>query len=44
MRAWAWVLLPGMSGPECQVLDNVHGGDPQKAGWCYGFQDHGATV
>ena len=28
---------PGMSGPECQILDNVHGGDPTLAGWCYGL-------
>ncbi|HEY2586787.1 MAG TPA: DUF1080 domain-containing protein [Tepidisphaeraceae bacterium] len=28
---------PGMSGPECQILDNVGGEDPQKAGWCYGL-------
>jgi hypothetical protein len=28
---------PGMSGPECQLLDNVNGADPQRAGWCYGL-------
>jgi len=28
---------PGMSGPECQILDNVDGRDPQRAGWCYGL-------
>lgn len=28
---------PGMSGPECQILDNVHGTDPTLAGWCYGL-------
>lgn len=28
---------PGMSGPECQILDNVNGTDPQLAGWCYGL-------
>ena len=26
---------PGMNGPEVQLLDNVAGGDPQKAGWLY---------
>jgi len=23
------------TGPECQLLDNVDGEDPQRAGWCY---------
>jgi hypothetical protein len=26
---------PGFSGPEYQLLDNVEGADPQRAGWCY---------
>lgn len=28
---------PGMSGPEYQLLDNLNGGDPTLAGWCYGL-------
>ncbi len=23
------------TGPECQILDNIEGEDPQRAGWCY---------
>jgi len=23
------------TGPECQLLDNIDGEDPQRAGWCY---------
>jgi hypothetical protein len=26
---------PYVTGPEAQILDNVKGGDPQKAGWMY---------
>lgn len=26
---------PWMTGPEMQIQDNVHGHDPQKAGWLY---------
>lgn len=26
---------PGLSGPEVQILDNVAGTDPQRAGWLY---------
>ena len=26
---------PYDTGPECQILDNAAGGDPQKAGWMY---------
>ena len=25
------------TGPECQILDNIDGEDPQRAGWCYGL-------
>lgn len=28
---------PWMTGPEVQVIDNVAGHDPQKAGWLYGL-------
>ena len=28
---------PWMTGPEIQILDNVHGKDAQKAGWLYGL-------
>ena len=26
---------PAKTGPEVQILDNVEGEDPQRAGWCY---------
>jgi glucose/arabinose dehydrogenase len=30
---------PWMTGPEVQVIDNVAGHDPQKAGWLYGLYE-----
>ena len=30
---------PWMTGPEVQIIDNVAGRDPQKAGWLYGLYE-----